>query len=242
MNTILTEFEILKEMYGIGVWEFVLRIGIASIVGILFGIERKQKGKPAGIKTNMLACVGATVVALIQVMIYNNTNFNNSLVGDPTRLTAQVISGLGFLGAGVIMTGKDKVVGLTTAATLWVVAVLGIGIGYGFYHYIVIASVIILILSHTIKKVEFNYIDKRKVRKLILEYVYNSGVEEAIEELLEEKDVKIITEKRISEVNDGDYIIIKKIIHFSLPTYASYKVFRGVISKYEGVINVTKIK
>lgn len=105
------------------------RIILAIICGGLIGIERGRSNQPAGMRTYMLVCLGSTLVMLTSEYIY--TNFHT---GDPARLGAQVISGIGFLGAGsIIISGKTKVKGLTTAAGLWVSACIGIAIGIGFY-------------------------------------------------------------------------------------------------------------
>ncbi|MEI6858004.1 MgtC/SapB family protein [Psychrilyobacter sp.] len=232
-------------LYGMSFYEFILRVFIACVVGILFGLERKSRGKPAGMKTNMLACAGAAIVSVIQLMISNKTAAMGVDIGnikaDPTRLTAQVISGLGFLGAGVIMTGGDKVRGLTTAATLWLVAILGIGIGYGFYYFILPASVMILFLSYLIKKFETTFIDKRKIKKIILEYEQSTDLEDIIKEIAKEKDIKIVVDKKISEIDDGEHIVIKKIMHFSLPKYVSSKYFFNILRKFEEVIELTRV-
>lgn len=237
--------EFVTTIYGISLYEFMIRLFIACITGGLFGLERKNRGKPAGIKTNMLACVGAAIVAIIQLMISNKTGMTEieagSAKGDPTRMTAQVISGLGFLGAGVIMTGGDKVRGLTTAATLWLVAVLGIGIGYGFYYFIVPAATMILFLSYLIKQIEIVFIDKRKIKKIILEYEQCADLEGIIKDITKEKEIKILMDKKISEVDDGEHIVIKKIIHFSLPRYVSSKYFFNIIKKFEGVTELIRI-
>jgi len=233
------------EMYGITLKEFILRVFIACVIGGMFGLERKNRGKPAGMKTNMLACAGAAMVSLIQLMISNKTGMlgvdNVGIKADPTRLTAQVISGLGFLGAGVIMRGGDKVKGLTTAATLWLVAVLGIGIGYGFYSFVIVASIMILILSRVIKQIELTFIDKRKIKKIVLEYEQGAGIEEIIRDMAREKEIKIIMDKKIGEVDDGEHIIMKKIMHFSLPRYVSSKYFFNIIEKFEGIISLTRV-
>jgi len=237
--------EMIMTLYGMSLYEFMLRVFIACVVGALFGLERKSRGKPAGMKTNMLACAGAAIVSVIQLMISNKTAEAGLDIGnikaDPTRLTAQVISGLGFLGAGVIMTGGDKVRGLTTAATLWLVAILGIGIGYGFYPFILPASAMILLLSYLMKKIETTFIEKRKIKKVILEYEQSDDLESIIKEIAKEKDIKIVVDKKISEVDDGEHIVIKKVMHFSLPKYVSSKYFFNIIRKFEEVITVTRI-
>ena len=237
--------EMIMTLYGMSLYEFMLRVFIACVVGALFGLERKSRGKPAGMKTNMLACAGAAIVSVIQLMISNKTAEAGLDIGnikaDPTRLTAQVISGLGFLGAGVIMTGGDKVRGLTTAATLWLVAILGIGIGYGFYPFILPASAMILLLSYLMKKIETTFIEKRKIKKVILEYEQSDDLESIIKEIAKEKDIKIEKNKKISEIDDGERILIKKVMHFSLPKYVSSKYFFNIIRKFEEVISVTRI-
>lgn len=232
-------------LYGMSFYEFMFRVFTACVVGGLFGFERKSRGKPAGMKTNMLACAGAAIVSVIQLMISNKTAEVGLDIGnikaDPTRLTAQVISGLGFLGAGVIMTGGNKVRGLTTAATLWLVAILGIGIGYGFYYFILPASIMILLLSYLIKKFETTFIERRKIKKVIIEYKLSEDLESIINEITKEKDIKIVVDKKISEVDDGEYIIVKKVMHFSLPKYVNSKYFFNIIRKFEEVISVTRI-
>lgn len=236
--------EIVMTLYGISLHEFMLRVFIACIVGALFGLERKSRGKPAGMKTNMLACAGAAIVAITQIMISNKTGMEpvvGNIKSDTTRLIAPVVSGLGFLGAGVIMRGGDTVKGLTTAATLWLVAVLGIGIGSGFYYFILPASAMILFLSYLIKKVETTFIEKRKIKKIILEYEQSDDLESIIKEITKEKDIKIVVDKKISEIDDGEHIIIKKVMHFSLPKYVSSKYFFNIIRKFEEVISVTRI-
>lgn len=236
--------EIVMTLYGISLHEFMLRVFIACIVGALFGLERKSRGKPAGMKTNMLACAGAAIVAITQIMISNKTGMEpvvGNIKSDTTRLIAPVVSGLGFLGAGVIMRGGDTVKGLTTAATLWLVAVLGIGIGSGFYYFILPASAMILFLSYLIKKIETTFIEKRKIKKIILEYEQSDDLESIIKEITKEKDIKIVVDKKISEIDDGEHIMIKKVMHFSLPKYVSSKYFFNIIRKFEEVVSVTRI-
>ena len=107
-----------------------LRIFAAVIVGGLLGLERGMKHRPAGLRTYMLVCVGACVI-----MLTNQYIFQTASTGDPVRMGAQVISGIGFLGAGTIFVSQKKIAGLTTAASLWNVACLGLAVGMG--HYVV---------------------------------------------------------------------------------------------------------
>ena len=111
------------------IWAVVLRIVAAVIVGGLIGLERGLKNRPAGLRTYMLVCVGACLV-----MLTNQYIFQVYETGDPTRMAAQVISGIGFLGAGtIVVTRHSQIKGLTTAAGLWTSAGVGLALGIGFY-------------------------------------------------------------------------------------------------------------
>ena len=109
----------------------LIRLILAAVCGGIIGLERGLKGRPAGLKTFSLVCIGATMVMITNEYIIT---YVSGGTGDVSRMAAQVISGIGFLGAGtIIVTGANQVKGLTTAAALWVTAALGITIGAGFY-------------------------------------------------------------------------------------------------------------
>jgi len=117
---------VLREVTYLGV---IVRILTAVIVGGLLGLERGMKNRPAGMRTYMLVCVGACLIMLTNQYIYQTFG-----TGDPTRMAAQVISGIGFLGAGtIIVTRRNQIKGLTTAAGLWSSAGVGLALGIGFY-------------------------------------------------------------------------------------------------------------
>lgn len=121
--------------------EIILRLVLAMVMGGAIGFERQYKSRPAGLRTHILVCMGACVIALIQVEIasgamrdaLNHPDLAGVIRSDEARLIAQVVSGVGFLGAGTIIVTKRSVTGLTTAASLWAIAGLGIAIGMGFY-------------------------------------------------------------------------------------------------------------
>ncbi len=104
-----------------------IRLVLAAILGGLIGIEREIRDKPAGLRTNILICVGSTLFMSL------STQVAQLLGGDPTRIAAQIISGIGFLGAGAVLHSHGFVLGLTTAATIWVVAGVGMALGSGMY-------------------------------------------------------------------------------------------------------------
>lgn len=110
-----------------------VKLGAAIFCGLLLGIERERKDKPAGIRTIMLITVGATIYMLVSELIPTITEGPESITRtDPARVAAQVVTGIGFLGAGTIIQARGSVHGLTTAAVIWVAASIGLVIGIGF--------------------------------------------------------------------------------------------------------------
>jgi len=119
-------------------WEPILRLVIAVIIGGLVGIEREAYHKPAGIRTHMLVCLGAALFTIVTIISFPG--------GDAIRIAAGIVTGIGFLGAGTIFKSKDTIKGLTTAASLWAVAGIGLAIGAGLYIITVAAAILIVII------------------------------------------------------------------------------------------------
>jgi len=105
--------------------ELIMRLVAAAVLGSFIGMEREWHRRPAGLRTHMLVCVSSALITMLSMYAFNQS--------DPARIAAQIITGIGFIGAGTIFRHKDTVTGITTAATLFAVAAIGIGIGSGFY-------------------------------------------------------------------------------------------------------------
>ena len=119
----------MTELVGALRLDLLLKLALAVVLGGAIGLEREIAGKPAGLRTNILICVGAALLTDVSINITTMTQ----RTGDPARLAAQIVSGIGFIGAGTIMQARGTVTGLTSAATIWVVAAIGISVGAGFY-------------------------------------------------------------------------------------------------------------
>lgn len=132
--------------------EIILRIALAMVIGGLIGWERESTHRPAGIRTHMLVSVGAAVIMLIGEFSFHKYAGMTNL--DPTRLGAQVISGIGFLGAGTIMRDGYSIRGLTTAAGIWSVACLGLAAGIGFYEGAILGTVALLVTLRLMEKLQ----------------------------------------------------------------------------------------
>lgn len=138
-------------------FEDILRLLAACVAGGLIGFERELHDKPAGFRTNIMICLGAALFTVLSIRIaepYMAANAEGLLqrVADPTRIAAQVVTGVGFLGAGAIMQSRGGVIGLTTAATIWTVASVGMALGAGRYGLGLSATVlavgVLFLLSH----------------------------------------------------------------------------------------------
>ena len=127
-----------------GLTQIALRLGCAMLVGLIIGIEREYTHRPAGMRTHILVALGACVVSIVGEMLFTQYNVTGA-TPDPARLSAQVITGVGFLGAGTIMKEGPTVKGLTTAASLWAVACLGLASGFGYFSLALLGMTFIMI-------------------------------------------------------------------------------------------------
>ncbi len=130
--------------------DFLLKTGIAVVCGGLIGIERERRGKPAGFRTNILICLGATIYMLLSEYIGRRLGTANI----DTRIPAQVVTGIGFIGAGTIIQSRGTIVGLTSAAMIWVAAGIGLLIGAGFPVIGVVCTLLVLLTLTLLGRVE----------------------------------------------------------------------------------------
>jgi putative Mg2+ transporter-C (MgtC) family protein len=136
----------------IDVWDFIMKTGAAAVSGAILGFERKYKGKPAGLKTYTLVSLGAATFIIISLLFLNDSGT------DMTRIVGQVVVGVGFLGAGVILHDKNNksVTGLATSATIWCSAAAGCLAGFGLYPPLLAFTVMVLVIN-----LLFGYINSR---------------------------------------------------------------------------------
>lgn len=133
-------------------WELLLRLVLACFLGGLIGYERQSRRKSAGLRTNILVCLGSCLIMVLSEEIYQQVEGLTN--ADPARLAAQVVSGIGFLGAGTIMKEGLTVRGLTTAACLWVVAGVGLAVGAGFYAGALFTSFLVFATLGTLSRLD----------------------------------------------------------------------------------------
>jgi len=158
--------EIIQTLAELNTVSIFIRMLFATICGGIIGFERGRKNRPAGLRTHILVCLGSALVMMISEYIQQTMNVN----ADPARLGAQVISGIGFLGAGtIIVTSRHQVRGLTTAAGLWVSACLGLAVGIGFYKGALLSLVMLLIIMTFLDKFSKYLVKSSKYLTLYIE-------------------------------------------------------------------------
>lgn len=226
------------------IYEVALRIVLAIVIGGVVGFNREYENRPAGFRTHVLVCLGATVAALIQVQlgyyvvneIAKTPNLSGVLSVDTGRVICQVISGVGFLGAGTIIRTKASVKGLTTAASIWAVACVGIAVGMGFYAISILSGIGIVIALVLLKRFEYRFINKLDVIKFKIEYTEKAKVIKEINDTLEADEITI---KNIEFINVDDR---KECIYtLLLPQTIRSNELISMIVMNEGVIRAEKI-
>ena len=158
-------------------WEILVRLLVAAALGGAIGIERELRDRDAGFRTHLLVSVGAALFTLISAYAWTDFEFGRAdgVTFDPTRIAAQIVTGIGFLGAGAIIRHGLSVRGLTTAATLWIAAAIGMACGAGFYWAAVIGTAIALVSLGPLRFVSRRVLDRPHDRRLTVELRAGSG-------------------------------------------------------------------
>jgi len=219
-------------------WEQGLRLLLAVVIGCTIGTERERKNRPAGMRTHVLVCVGACIIALMESLMISDTitlnlNMNAQNTGIAIsygRISAQVVSGIGFLGAGTIFISQKKIAGLTTAASLWNVACLGLAVGMGYY-IVAIAGCAIVIITlsllqrvvrvNAVKHVEVKFIHRVETIAFINDYFQSIGVTVL--------DIDFHVE------NKGKYNLYTNIYTLDMPGKTTYKDIVNKLSEYANI-------
>ena len=213
----------------------VVRLVLAVVCGGVIGLERERKRRPAGFRTHILICLGAAMTTLTSQFI----SLELGLFTDLARLGAQVIAGIGFIGAGtIIVTKRRQVKGLTTAAGLWVSAIVGLCCGAGFFEGAVITTVIILIAELVFSRLEYFIISHARVSNIYVEYSSTEVLGKIID-TIKQADAFIID----LEISKKASIDQKLTVSFSIkaPRKTSCQTIITHLSEVEGVLSVEEL-
>ncbi|MDD3171862.1 MAG: MgtC/SapB family protein [Bacilli bacterium] len=229
--------------------EQILQVIGALIVGAAVGYEREIKNKPAGFFTFTLVCVGSCLIAILQKNLVNDTTAQilanpelaNVLKVDQGRVIAQVVSGIGFLGAGTIIHNRGNVKGITTAAMLWLVSGLGLMIGTGgINNYIIAAttSIIILPISFFTRKLSDSLARHRKVRRIRV--IFQDSYEKQLFDNLASQGVVVRKTYLLNKSVQDDVHLKESIIYFSIATNRTFEDVLNQLSMQEYIIEISE--
>jgi putative Mg2+ transporter-C (MgtC) family protein len=188
-----------------------IQVITALILGGLVGLDREQKMKAAGLKTNILICIGACLYTTISMIVSKNATG----VVDPSRVAAQIVSGIGFLGAGAIIQGRGNVIGLTTAATIWVVAAIGYTIGAGYPIAATFFSVTVLVVLRMLKPINNRMENPRDNKYYHLEVLSRGSAKRTASECIFKESIEL-DEMYEETVDQGKN---RKILHVYLTAH-----------------------
>lgn len=192
-----------------GLWEISwldssLRILISLVLGGLIGLEREWHNHAAGLRTHILVCVGAAVIMLLSIYGFGDFADETNVRMDPARLAAQVVSGIGFLGAGAIIRNGLSISGLTTAASIWVVAAIGLCVGAGFFYEAVLVTVLVILILLVLNRFEKSFHSRRSRNEIVLRIARMEGSIAQITDLIEKEGLVIASVSLESPGDDED--------------------------------------
>ncbi len=186
----------------------IVRVFLAMFFGGLIGLEREKNKRPAGFRTHILVCVGSCLTALIGLFVW--MEFGN--IADPMRISAQVISGIGFLGVGTILVKEhDHITGLTTAAGLWATASIGIACGFGFYIGALVGTLVVAITAAILFKLETRGRKKNRRRTIYLEVQGTNSLNEYMDWLVQEwkaRNISVVPPRTALTGNVGLEVVL----------------------------------
>lgn len=232
-------------MYELSNLEILIRIIVAIICGSAIGFEREAKGHDAGLRTHMLVCVGAAVIAMVQVeasfdiikMVIDNPDLAGTLSTDFLRLTAQIVSGIGFLGAGTIIVTKRNVSGLTTAASIWAIAGIGIAVGMGYYFLTIISTVAVLLVLRIIKRL----FGSPNMNLIYVKYI-GTETQDALKRYFTENNIKLFSEQHSLDINEDQAPVYSNYYTVGLPKDFSLSRLVHEIIKLDNIQHISTLK
>jgi len=198
---VLAETLISENPWNIDEWQILLRLLTAAVLGGLVGLERERSQHAAGLRTHIMVCLGSCLMMLLSIYGFALFVYEVNVRVDPARLAAAVITGVGFLGAGTILHTGRGVTGLTTAASIWVTAAIGLGVGAGFYFAAAVSTLLVLFVLWALNILERKMFRRKSERLIVLRVDDRPGLMQKLQETVERGGGDL---RRLRFRNDGD--------------------------------------
>ena len=221
---------------GLTMWSVLLRMSVAMICGGVIGVVREYKRRPAGFRTHSLICMGAAVTTMTSQYLY----LNMKLYTDMARLGAQVIAGMGFIGAGtIIVTKQRQVKGLTTAAGLWTCAIIGLASGAGYYEAAVIATLLILLAETLFSKLEYYILATARSVNVFMEYIDPEALDSVLK-MIKTSDIYIL-DLEITKNGARTAGTSTAILSLQTTRRTNHEALLTEIARTEGILSVEEL-
>ena len=227
---------IFDSLRGLTLLSVTLRMLLAVACGGIIGIEREYKRRPAGFRTHILICLGAAMTTMTSQYLFLYMHYYT----DMGRLGAQVVAGIGFIGAGaIIVTRRKRVKGLTTAAGLWTAAIIGLALGAGFFEGAIFATLLILLAELVFSKLEYRMLTSAPEINLYMEYTGRECLEDVLR-LLREQEVKVLN-MEITRTTGTEKHNACAIFYLRLGKHCNAVELVRLIHETAGVISIEEI-
>ncbi len=218
-------------------WQMIFRIVIAVLIGAVIGIDREIKNRPAGMRTHVLVCLGAALIGLVEqatiaYVVQLNASQINVSVG---RLTSTIVSGVGFLGAGTIIISDRKITGLTTAASLWCTACLGLATGAGFTTMAGVACLVVMVVLKMMQRI----VHVNTYKRLEVQFIHRGDTLNFIREVFESMHVTVLDQDFHAETTRDGKNLYTNVYTLTMPGNTSYQ---DLITKFSEYPNIKTVR
>lgn len=188
--------------------DYIVRILVAGLCGILIGYERRNRMKEAGVRTHFIVALGSALMMVVSKYGFQDLGGWSNVSLDPSRVAAQIVSGIGFLGAGMIVMQGKTVKGLTTAAGIWATAGVGMAIGAGLY-VIGLSSSVLIVIAQTLLHRKYNWLKSPKTEELYLKIYNTENSIEDIQKIFKDEHLTVLDFKANKDDNSDEYIYLE---------------------------------
>ena len=217
--------------------DILIRIFAAVLVGGIIGVEREYKNRPAGMRTHVLVCLGACIIAMLECLLRDEliAQGAQNVALSMGRMCAQVISGIGFLGAGTIFIAQKKIAGLTTAASLWNVACLGLAVGLGYYVVALVGCVIVVVVLSLFQRI----IRVNAIKRVEVKFIHRVDTLAFINAYFEKMDIKVLDlDFHLETSKDVEGNLYTNLYTLHLPFKTSYTDIVNRLAEHPNVQSV----
>lgn len=221
-------------------WDFIIRLCVAGLCGTVIGLDREYRVKDAGFRTHFLVALGSALIMIVSQYGFADILMHTGVGLDPSRIAAQVVSGIGFIGAGtIIVTKRQNVKGLTTAAGLWTSAIIGLAFGGGFYEGGILATGFIMLAEQVFSRLEYRVLEHVPEINVYMEYEDKTCLDDVLQ-LYRSCNVKVLN-IQITRAAENEEHNACAIFTLRLPRSCTVNRLMTLVGKRKGIVSVEEL-